>query len=55
MDLEISLVERFGWSIGQIDETDTTHLLHFVRRYLKTKMKHPEETGRVYADQVDWL
>jgi len=55
VDLEISLVDRFGWSVGQIDETDITHLLAFVRRYLKSRPNQQPQTGKLYADQVDWL
>ena len=50
MDLEISLVRAFSWSLRDIDETDIESLLGFVFRFGAEKAEPV-----VYADQVDWL
>jgi hypothetical protein len=50
IDLEISLVKAFNWSLHDIDETDIESLLPFVFRMTGTG-----QNNRVYADQVDWL
>lgn len=33
LDIEITLVRLFGWTIRDIDETDVEHLLMFMARY----------------------
>lgn len=56
IDLEIALVERFGWSLRDIDDTDVESLIPFVLRL--TGKKGSTSTGKsaqVYCDQVDWL
>jgi len=54
IDLEISLVKAFGWSLADIDETDIESLLSFVYRlnYKKAESAKPKQ---VYCDQVSWL
>jgi hypothetical protein len=51
--LEISLVKAFSWSLRDIDLTDIESLLPFVFRL--TGAANGPGSGRVYADQVDWL
>lgn len=57
IDLEIALVKAFGWSLWEIDETDTESLVGFVNRFTDTQGKAPtgSEPKMVYCDQVDWL
>lgn len=57
VDLKISLVERFGWTLRDIDETDIDSLLPFVyrlaerNRFTELEKKPPP----AYCDQVSWL
>ena len=63
IDLEISLVEAFSWSLNEIDATDIETLLPFVRRYSARRMQsagrlsaggqQPQE--KAFCDQVGWL
>jgi hypothetical protein len=53
IDLEISLVKTFGWSLRDIDETDIESLLPFVFR-LSGKDKG-KVSDKAYCDEVDWL
>ncbi len=56
IDLEISLVRAFGWSLHDIDETAVESLLPFVGRFGKQKEKGtPAPRRTAYADEVDWL
>lgn len=48
-------MERFGWSLRDIDETDIESLLPFVFRVTGKNREKPAGPGRVYADQVSWL
>jgi hypothetical protein len=52
-------VDRFGWSLHEIDWTDIESLIPFVFRYPDWKARQKGANGRhaarVYADQVDWL
>lgn len=50
IDLEISLVRAFGWSLRDIDETDIETLLPFIFRATGRS-----RVRRIYADQVSWL
>ena len=52
VDLEISLVKAFGWSLHDIDETEIESLLPFLARIATANQ--PKEKV-VYADQVSWL
>ena len=60
IDLEVSLVKTFGWSLRDIDETDVESLLDFVGR-LTEKQGIGDAGGytgrgkRAYCDTVDWL
>jgi hypothetical protein len=59
VDLEISLVKAFGWSLRDIDETDIESLLPFIFR-LTAGPSEPGASGRptkktAYCDQVSWL
>ena len=49
VELELSLINRFGWSLNNIDCTDVESLLPFITQL--------NEAGNlmVFADQVDWL
>lgn len=57
IDLEVSLAERFGWSLRDIDDTDVESLMGFVRRVVGKKgEKIPaRRKGMAYCDEVDWL
>lgn len=50
VDLEISLVNRFDWSLRDIDNTDVESLLPFLAR-----LNGGASESMVYIDQVDWL
>jgi hypothetical protein len=56
-DLKITLVETFGWSLHEINQTDIVDLLRFVRRLpAKTgKGRPPVPQQPAYCDQVDWM
>ncbi|MCI0552554.1 MAG: hypothetical protein L0287_16510 [Anaerolineae bacterium] len=49
-------MERFHWSLYDIDETDIESLIPFVFEYARWKAGNIA-TGRrqMYADEVDWL
>lgn len=61
IDLEISLVKSFGWSLSEIDKTDVESLLGFVSRYNDTSGGSANAPGHkqgpeiVYCDTVSWL
>ena len=56
IDLEISLVKAFGWSLEDIDETEIDSLIPFIMRFSETDGgENPIKTKKVYADQVSWL
>lgn len=46
------VVERYGWSLYEIDLTDIESLIPFVFRTTSGNRKAKTET---YCDQVDWL
>src|SRR4030042_4654732 len=52
MDMEISLIKAFGWSLKEIDETDIESLMPFVAHFAGTGKI---ENKKVYCDQVSWL
>ena len=63
MDLEISLVRVFGWSLREIDETAVESLLPFIRRLTAVGPQTADPAGdhrgtssrpvkQVYIDQV---
>jgi hypothetical protein len=54
VDIEIALAERLSWSLRDIDETDITSLVDFIKRYTESGggSAAPKKT---FADQVDWL
>ena len=61
-EFELTLVERFGWSIKDIDESDTESLLRFslyaANKPQKSTGSAPTTGGakrRVGCDQVSWL
>jgi hypothetical protein len=57
-DLKITLVQAFGWSLHEINQTDIVDLLCFVRRLpAKTaaKGRPPVPQQPAYCDQVDWM
>jgi hypothetical protein len=58
MDLEISLIKAFGWSLHDIDETDIESLMPFVAHYAGTRTEARENMKgkkKVFCDQVSWL
>lgn len=50
LDLELELIKTFGWSLSEIDRTDTQSLLDLL-------LHEPgKKTGKkVYCDQVGFL
>lgn len=57
VDLELSLVKAFGWSLRDIDETDIDSLLPFIARAsnMQGRKTVKRQPGRVYCDEVSWL
>jgi len=55
LDLEISLVKSFGWSLYEIDQTDVTNLFDFVIRLNQTHGEDGIRKEKKFADEVDWL
>jgi hypothetical protein len=53
-DLEISLVNSFGWSLQEIDNTDIESLFPFIMRYAHTGGEPVVKQG-IFCDQVSWL
>ncbi len=55
--MECQIVDLFGWSPPEIDESDIDSLIPLVFEYPLWKAKQKTRSGRrqVYADQVDWL
>lgn len=49
MDLQLSLVKTFGWSLADIDRTDAESLFDFVRHI--SAQAAPKQ---LYAEDVDW-
>jgi len=53
------MVERFGWSLRDIDETDIESLIPFVMRITSRTEEMPEKTvpkeKKLYCDQVSWM
>ena len=59
LDLEISLVERWGWSLRDIDETDIESLLPFIYRFAATtgkdgKPKAKAPGKKTFIDQINF-
>jgi hypothetical protein len=52
IDLEISLVKLFHWSLYEIDETSIESLLPFVYRLTNSTKK---KQSRTYCDEVEFL
>jgi len=53
LELEWSLVERFGWSLYDIDHTDIHSLIPFV--LYVSKRKSGAGSTQNYCDEVNWL
>jgi hypothetical protein len=54
IDLEISLAQRFDWSLHEIDESDAENLLRFIYRLGWDRAAKPKP-HLVYCDQAGWL
>jgi hypothetical protein len=54
VELEISLVKAFGWSLYEIDHTDIETLIPFINQFVGSEI-HPVTKKKVYCDQVSWL
>jgi hypothetical protein len=55
LDLEISLVKAFQWSVHEMDRTDTESLMLFVHRLTATKGAGSRKKKQ-YIDQAKgWL
>lgn len=49
MEIQLTLVKSFGWSLSDIDRTDAVSLFDFIRHVAqKTAPK------QVFAEDVDW-
>jgi hypothetical protein len=48
IDLEIALIERFGWSPHEIDESNVESLIPLINK-LSGNQKQP-----LYCDETDW-
>lgn len=56
IDLEITLVEAFNWSLKDIDDTDIETLLPFVMRFGNRGTANGEQAAQTkYCDEVSWL
>ena len=59
LDLECSLVDLFGWSLQEIDETNMESLLPFVFHYPEWRKNKsgiaPGLARTTYCDEVTWL
>lgn len=55
--MEITLVDQFGWSLKEIDDTDIETLIPFVFEYPRIKRKKGEKEHRkqIFADEANWL
>jgi hypothetical protein len=51
--VERALVERYGWSLYDIDRTDMESLIPFVFHSVSGSQK--KKTVETCCDQVDWL
>ncbi len=54
IDLEISLVKAFNWSLKDIDETDIESLMPFVARFAVPKINQTEKK-KIFCDEISWL
>lgn len=50
MDIQLMLVKSFGWSLADIDRTDSRSLFDFVR-HVSSK---GSSNKQLYAENVDW-
>ena len=57
LDLECRMVDLFGWSLNEIDETDINSLMPFLFYYPHWKGANKErgQGRRIFADQAGWL
>ncbi len=49
LDLEVTLVQRLGWSLRDLDETDVASVMMFLGRLQGRSAPRP-----VYCDEIDW-
>ncbi len=54
IDMEISLINVFGWSMYDIDETDIESLFPFMNLFVGGHKK-PVKSNRIYAEQMQWF
>ena len=57
VDMKVTLVRQFGWSLYDIDQTDIASLLRFINRMNKSESgagSNPKSI-RTYCDQVPGL
>jgi len=56
--MECSILDRFPWSLRELDETDIESLIPFVFRFPEWKAEQRgggKREEQLYADQADWL
>lgn len=50
------LVEKFHWSMRDLDESDMESVLRFVKHYPRWKENGKRTKPKaLYADQIDWI
>jgi len=59
MDIKITMVKSFNWSLNDINQTDIVDLLSFIKRVNETSGQKPGQASRkgtrAYCDQVAFL
>ncbi len=49
LDMQMTLIKAFGWSLADIDRTDAVSLFDLMRHFGKA-----HEPKTVFADEVEW-
>ena len=49
MEIQLTLVKSFGWSLADIDRTDAVSLFDFIRNVAQKAAPR-----RLFAEDVDW-
>jgi hypothetical protein len=53
--MEITLLNKFSWSLKDLDDTDCESLLRFVMYYLSGGAQESQKRKILFCDQVDFL
>jgi hypothetical protein len=57
VDLEITLIKEFHWSLYEIDKTDISSLIPFIDRFVAVgneSVGNKSASKRVYCDEIDF-